>query len=791
MYIAYLNKIINYSLEVKWAIITAFLLLAISIGSYAIRRKISIKILSLLLFSFLVIQILPKVLDWIFALGQDSFSELSNLDIQDAWFYLTTLGTVFSPPEGMKSILLTIIWLFMLIVLLLLFLYSNRIVVIFGKASFYLFFLLLLILILKVQAHYSENSEHYNKISRNFSIGSDVTISRNMTESPDIIVYIGESTSVLNMSLYGYPRNTTPRLSKTSKEDGFIKFDNIFSTHTHTSESLLKALSVATTRENDYTKSIHEDKRLSIVDILENTGIEVLWASNQSQSGSWSLASSIVAKNASKVEWSSHEIYSLFSNANINFRYDDEFFDDVLNKNLKNKVTFLHSIAGHGLYRDYIPLNFRGDVDTYYKNKELSSIFGDKHIKPTKLLLDEVEGYDAAIKYIDYSVSRILNEKVLNSDKEKIFIYFSDHGESVFTDRAHDSSRFVFEMATVPLIVVFNKAAKEKYPDKFKELKKLSELKQVKTLEMVSKIISFIYDIRINNEYVNLESFVKNEMADTIVVRDTISGKKGISLSTQSYKDRKNIEYINDSSMNHLLNNLSIDKTNEAIVCHHRSNSIASSLRGLNASNCIEIDIVVGENDINVYHPPKRNHNLRLSTIFNLMKDRGSSVWLDSKNIDNPKSCKSLSYFLHDMSRKEKLPNRVLVEFPSNTDFSNKKIIECSKGLSDIVDLAYYVPHGTGGECIKALRENNTMHSVLSTNKFCSSFMDKIDIAIKSGYITEISFDYGLKDIVMLIRDKYDIKMNTWSVSSDNLNEVIHDNNYHMVLPKRHDINYY
>ena len=790
MYIAYLHKIINYSLEVKWAIIVAFLLLVISIGSYATQRKVSVKIIILLLLSFLVIQILPKVLEWIFSLGRDSFSETINFDIQDAWFYLTTLSTVFTPPGGLKSTLLTTVWLSMLTTLVLLFFYSDRVLVIFSKVSFYVIVLLLLILISKVYSTYSNNSEFYNNISRNFSMNNDMVISRNKTEGPDLIVYIGESTSVLNMSLYGYPRKTTPNLSKASNIDGFIKFNNIFSTHTHTSESLLKALSIPT-RKNDPIRSIHEDKRLSIIDILENSGIGVLWASNQSRSGSWSLASSIIAKNASKMAWSSHDIYSLFSNANINFRYDDEFFNDILDKNSESKVTFLHSKAGHGLYRVYIPPNFRGDIDIYYKNKEMSSIFGDKYIKPTELLLNEVEGYDAAIKYIDYSVAKVLNERVFNSDKEKIFIYFSDHGESVFTDRAHDSSRFVFEMATVPLIIVFNKAAKEKYADKFKELKRLSESKQIKTLDIVSKIINFIYDIRINKEYVNLESFVKNEMTDTILVRDTISGKKGLSLLPQPYKDGDNIAYMNDDSMDHLLNNLSTNKADEAIVCHHRSNSIASALRGLLASNCIEIDIVVGESDINVYHPPKRNHNLRLSTIFDLMLDRDSSVWLDSKNIDEPKSCESLSNFLHDRSYKGKLPKRVLVEFPSNTDFSNQKIIECSRGLSNIVDLAYYVPHSTGSKCIKALKENNMTYSALSTNESCSSFMDKIDISIKSGYITEISFDYGLKDLAMLIRGKYNIKMNIWSVNSSNLNEIIRDNNYHMILPISHDINYY
>jgi len=790
LYIALLHKIINYSLEVKWAIIVALLLLIMSIGSYAVQRKIRLKVVILFLLSLLAIQILPKIVDWIFALGSDSFAELNNIDIKDAWFYITTLGTVFYPPGGLKSALLIVEWVLMLITLILLFRYNNKILVILSNISFYVIISLILITVVKSYIAYEKNSDFYNNISRNFHVSNDMKVTRSdkITEALDLILYIGESTSVLNMSLYGYPIETTPELSKLSKLDGFIKFDNVLSTHTHTSESLLKALSIPAGEWNS-SKPIYKDKRLPIIDVLESTGIKTLWASNQNRSGSWNLASSVIAKNASKKLWSSHNIHGLFPNANINFQYDDEFFSDVFKGNIDNKVVFLHSKAGHGLYKDYIPPDFKVNIDNYYRDKTLSSIFGDKNINPTSLLLDKVEAYDSSIKYIDYSVSKILDEEVLNSNKEKIFIYFSDHGESVFTDRGHDSSRFVFEMATVPFVIVFNKAAKDKYVDKFNTLKKLSETKKVITLDIVSQITNFIYDIEINKERVNLESFVENNMADSILIRETISGQTELSLSLQP-ENKKNITYINDDSINHLLGNLSVNDSSETIICHHRANSIASALRGLLASNCIEIDVVVDDEDINVYHPPKKNHNLSLSTIFDLALNRGSSVWLDSKNINNSKHCNVLYDFLNKRISGGNSPKSILVEFPSDTDFSNDGIIDCSKRLSNIVDLAYYVPHGLGGICLKKLKENNMIHSTFTTNESCLSFKDKIEVAIKNGFVTEISFDYSLKDLAILLKDKINFRMNIWGVGRNDLSEIIGDN-YHMILPRNHDINFY
>jgi len=83
------------------------------------------------------------------------------------------------------------------------------------------------------------------------------------------------------------------------------------------------------------------------------------------------------------------------------------------------------------------------------------------------------------------------------------------------------------------------------------------------------------------------------------------------------------------------------------------------------------------------------------------------------------------------------------------------------------------------------------IHSVLVTNKSCLSFKDRIEMAIKNGYVTEISFDFGLKDLAILLKDKIDVRMDIWGVDRDNLSEIIDDNDYHMILPINYDVNFY
>jgi len=175
-----------------------------SIGSYAVQRKIRFKIVTLFLLSLLAIQILPKVLNWIFALGSDSFAELNNIDIKDAWFYLTTLGTVFSPPGGLKSALLIVEWVSMLIILILLFRYNSKILVKLGNVSFYVIISLILIITAKGYIAYAKNSDLYNEISRNFAVGSDITIIRSdvTTKAPDVTkIYLLSLTSIFALKL--------------------------------------------------------------------------------------------------------------------------------------------------------------------------------------------------------------------------------------------------------------------------------------------------------------------------------------------------------------------------------------------------------------------------------------------------------------------------------------------------------------------------------------------------------------------------------------------------------------
>ena len=59
-----------------------------------------------------------------------------------------------------------------------------------------------------------------------------------------VVTYIGEATSALNLNLYGYPFKTSPWLNSQKQNKRFLKFNNVYATHTHSTPSLKNSLTV-------------------------------------------------------------------------------------------------------------------------------------------------------------------------------------------------------------------------------------------------------------------------------------------------------------------------------------------------------------------------------------------------------------------------------------------------------------------------------------------------------------------------------------------------------------------
>jgi glucan phosphoethanolaminetransferase (alkaline phosphatase superfamily) len=390
---------------------------------------------------------------------------------------------------------------------------------------------------------FARNSNEQGISKKNFD--NQIPAGRRSDKNIDVIVFIGESLSVFDMGVYGYPRNTTPYLSKMAQGNrNILVFHNVFSTHTHTSLSLLEALSFPVERSENYLPIIQR-KRVSLVDVLRKGGLRTRLISNQGMIGTWSEASAIIFKNADT-------IVSIDSHAVGNIEQLPEnpwghiFFmkhlteDHNSNNSAQPVVTFLHSYAGHGPYLESIPEEFRKPVDNYF------TVNASKSISESDIDVRElIEGYDAALRYVDFTVSRIIGY-IDKQKKPTILVMFSDHGESVYTGRGHDSARFIHEMARIPFIIYFSDAAIKKYPDLYNRYRHLSETRETATLAQLSSVIVDISGLRFKKSDASkyLSPLIGERcIHPPIIVREVKSGLTYIDLNKNKAAIPPNLKY--------------------------------------------------------------------------------------------------------------------------------------------------------------------------------------------------------------------------------------------------------
>jgi len=241
------------------------------------------------------------------------------------------------------------------------------------------------------------------------------------------VLVIGESESRDHMSLYGYNRETTPWLKEFSKNMNTLVFDNAYSNHTHTVQSLTYALS----EKNQYN-DISLEQANSIMEISKAVGIKTYWLSNQAKYGAWDTPIAEIGSTATTQVW----LNGNGGEETTTVYYDDKLIEEVARlKSIENGLIVIHVMGSHGSYEDRFPATF-------------NKFSGSK---------EDIDSYDNSILFNDYVLSQIYKE-ISQNPNYKAMIMMSDHGEDVEGKNAHESSKFTYSMARIPLIVNFSES---------------------------------------------------------------------------------------------------------------------------------------------------------------------------------------------------------------------------------------------------------------------------------------------------------------------------------------------
>ena len=251
-----------------------------------------------------------------------------------------------------------------------------------------------------------------------------------------LVLVIGESTNRQRMSLYGYPRNTTPNLDKLRNE--MLVFDDVVTPRPYTIEALQQVLTFADEQNPDlYLKTP------SIVSVMKQAGFKTYWITNQQTMTKRNTMLTTFSEQADE------QVY-LNNNRNQNARQYDgdvlEPFAKVLQDDAPRKFIVVHLLGTHMSYQYRYPPSFEK--------------FTDRSGAPASLRDDQLptyNSYDNAVLYNDFVVSSLIKEYA-KKDDNGFLLYLSDHGEDVFDSPSGDvlgrnEAKPTAPMYTIPFMV--------------------------------------------------------------------------------------------------------------------------------------------------------------------------------------------------------------------------------------------------------------------------------------------------------------------------------------------------
>ena len=311
-------------------------------------------------------------------------------------------------------------------------------------------------------------SENYREVSRDFKFDAR---SEHSATAPEVyVMVVGETARAHNFSLYGYPRNTNPLLSKTP---GIKAFPNVTTQSNTTHKSVPMLLSAASAE--DFERLFHEK---GILAAFKEAGFHTVFISNQLPNHSFI---DFLGEQADEHYFLKKE------DASQGNHYDEDLLqklDEILpladasssahyHYRYRKLFVVLHSYGSHFNYQERYPRSF-----AYFKPDSRSEAKSENR-------RDLLNAYDNTIRYTDYIlhgiVERLQKWEGVQTKTDGVYdqptsamLYTSDHGENIFDDERslflHAAPKASDYELHVPFIIWTSAGFSKQYPDILKAL---------------------------------------------------------------------------------------------------------------------------------------------------------------------------------------------------------------------------------------------------------------------------------------------------------------------------------
>ena len=511
-----------------------------------------------------------------------------------------------------------------------------------------------------------------------------------------IVLVIGESLNKNHMSLYGYPRNTTPLLNQYLASDtNFFAFDNTWSNNCHTMESLSLALTAANQYNGkDYVESV------SIIEVLKEAGYPTKWVTNQRIQGVWDNLVAVLATESDKL----YPLNTNIGKENITLNHDGVVVPYVVKEleHDKGALIVVHLMGNHTSYKKRYPKDSFGK----FKGRLDESVFG---ANADDLPENDINHYDNSVLYNDYVVASILDSLKLKK-KPSALLYLADHGEDVLNDKQHSRSNFTFDMADIPFIIWMSPEYAERHPEKRNWLK-----------QRKSKV------------------FTNDLLFDTMlgllpVETDVYEPKFDLSSSQYELNERKALTVHGDKKISHSGNKKFWRKENlkwlrhhfpnAEITCKNSSSQGSLSLMLYDSIRSISVALMEQEGEFKI---KDESSNLKVSILEFIQKAKNSGV------------------------------SHIQVQYPENANL--QKVMDMVRELSwsdgEKLRLSFVNEAGLQKEwwlSEKGMLERSDNRKVVYSDKdslgdefYCS---ENLSVEVKDGDLTDIQLDKTLNAIL-------------------------------------------
>lgn len=230
-----------------------------------------------------------------------------------------------------------------------------------------------------------------------------------------VVLVIGETSRARSWGVYGYERDTSPRMSELAQSGSLVAFSDAYSQSTLTRSSVPLILTRATPAEMERLFG-----ERSLLSAFREAGYEVHWISNQEKYGVFNTVISAIAAEADHTEFLSQNRSHRSAKRND---FDEALLprlQQALDSSAPKLLVVLHTMGSHYDYHYRYPPAF----ERFRPTRDSEEADAEEHAAT------ERNAYDNSILYTDHFLAGAI-ERLAAQGAAASLIFVSDHGENL------------------------------------------------------------------------------------------------------------------------------------------------------------------------------------------------------------------------------------------------------------------------------------------------------------------------------------------------------------------------